>query len=657
LLIELNFMIEELTTYIKGIQKQFPLQTFTKEPARGLHIMFEVKNGDVQFYKKELYLPKKGEEGSASDFLTKECIPREMHINYIESHKALIGKEGKKIHSASPYALKIRKKSFDEEWKSWYPGKKVPDYENKLLEKKSEFLKTLKGDDRKVALTDLMKTKISVTSDSIRDLIERYFFRANEICLKEEDTKTKLYQEYLIAKLPAFLKDISEQLIQLSKEDNIFILLKNSTEEEYKAVNENYLLKYIFNVDYYNKTINDEDFGLSGYMNTASDKKPYLKHLTANFDISYRIPQTQALLLYTFERYRQAKAFKTNPLPIFIDKTELNETVINVIKEEGNDVKFNTIIRKLFEHSKSDLGNYYLLYFDYRGELKDLDFVSSFGFDLNLTIKKILPTIKPDEDYYVKNVFDFELKILKPIFSNQLIQSRKEGKIAYRYFDEIDNNPNYISAAQWNLVMKYRKSFYDWVYKSRRQAVTNTMFHDILNKMVLDDIKRDEYKDGYHSKQNNILTKLNIWFSLWDYFNNTTQSNDLDMANKITKLQDRMKLIREIKDKDHIETDDEFAFAVGQIIYFLLDKSKAGDKSHALLEPFIQKSNATELKKAITATFNAYKHEINFGKGRFEKLCSEIMAYELDKNLKELTPMILAGYFSNSTIYEKSNTN
>ena len=361
-------------------------------------------------------------------------------------------------------------------------------------------------------------------------------------------------------------------------------------------------------------------------------------------------------MLYTFERYRQAKAFKTNPLPIFIDKTELNNNVIDVVREEGNDVKFNTIIRKLFDHSKEDLGNYYLLYFDYRGELKDLDFVSSFEFKLEgLIIKKVIPFVKSEEDFRVKNVFDFELKITKQIFSNQLVKISND-KIQYRYFDGIDNNPKYISAAQWNVVMKYRKSFYDWVYKSRRKAVTTTMFHDILNKMILDDIRADEYKDGYHSKKKDIETKLNIWFSLWNYFSNITQSNELDMANKITELQKKMRLIRDIKGNDHIETDEEFAFTVGQIIYFLLDKSKAGNKSHALLEPFIQKSNIVELKKAITATFNAYKHEIDFGKGRFEKLFSEIMAYELDKNLKELTPIMLAGYFSNSTIYETSTT-
>ncbi|HCV81226.1 MAG: hypothetical protein CMP12_10180 [Zunongwangia sp.] len=649
-------MIKELTTYINGIQKQFPLSNFIKEPARGLHIMFEVKNNEVRLYKKELYLPKKGEEGKISDYLVRECMPRELHINYIDSHKAMVGKEGKKIHSASPYALKIRKKSFDEEWKSWYPGKKVPKEEKQSVEKKAKLAKEFRRNEQKIALADLINTKISITSDRIRELVDRYFTKSNEVCLNKEDSETLTFQKYLITHLPSFLINNSDDLLKLAKDDNIFILIKNKSEEEYYKANENYLKTSIFNENTYNKTLPDELFGLSGYLNTASDKKIYLKHLTANFDINYRIPQTQALLLYTFERYRQAKAFKTNPLPIFIDKTELNNNVIDVVREEGNDVKFNTIIRKLFDHSKEDLGNYYLLYFDYRGELKDLDFVSSFEFKLEgLIIKKVIPFVKSEEDFRVKNVFDFELKITKQIFSNQLVKISND-KIQYRYFDGIDNNPKYISAAQWNVVMKYRKSFYDWVYKSRRKAVTTTMFHDILNKMILDDIRADEYKDGYHSKKKDIETKLNIWFSLWNYFSNITQSNELDMANKITELQKKMRLIRDIKGNDHIETDEEFAFTVGQIIYFLLDKSKAGNKSHALLEPFIQKSNIVELKKAITATFNAYKHEIDFGKGRFEKLFSEIMAYELDKNLKELTPIMLAGYFSNSTIYETSTT-
>lgn len=620
--------------------------------------MFEVKNNEVRLYKKELYLPKKGEAVNTSDFLEQDCIPREIHSQFINSWKAIRGKRGSKIRSVSPYIVSFYKKVIDEDYKSWLTKEKAKKAKKQIEDIKAneKQVKKLDIQEKPLLYKKILKEKLLLIQDSLSEYFDQYFNGTNEY-LNIENSKlydgTKKFQEKITNNIKEILIENSNDILKLKPSDNdlISIYFKDAASTDYQKSYDLYLQDKVLNTTAVpKKKIDGRYYGLSEFKNGANTKKTYLKHLTSPFKVNNRIDVDKAILLYVFERYMKARAFKTNPLPIFIDKTELNNNVIDVVREEGNDVKFNTIIRKLFDHSKEDLGNYYLLYFDYRGELKDLDFVSSFEFKLEgLIIKRVIPLVKPEEDFRVKNVFDFELKITRQIFSNQLVKISND-KIQYRYFDEIDNNPKYISAAQWNVVMKYRKSFYEWVYKSRRQAVTTTMFHDILGKMILDDIRADEYKDG------DIETKLNIWFSLWNYFSNTTQSNELDMANKITELQKKMRLIREIKGNDHIETDEEFAFTVGQIIYFLLEKSKAGNKSHALLEPFIQKSNIVELKKAITATFNAYKHEIDFGKGRFEKLFSEIMAYELDKNLKELTPIMLAGYFSKSTIYEKSTT-
>src|SRR5699024_4966236 len=119
----------------------------------------------------------------------------------------------------------------------------------------------------------------------------------------------------------------------------------------------------------------------------------------------------------------------------------------------------------------------------------------------------------------------------------------------------------------------------------------------------------------------------------------------LTMANKIIELQKNLESISE-NESEHINTDEEFAFSAGQIIYYLLYQSKSSNKTHALLEPFLQKTNLGELKKAVNKTFNAYKHEIYFEQKKFNKIYGEIMAFELEnKNLKELTPLLLAGYF------------
>lgn len=665
-------MIEELTTYISGIQEQFPLHEFVEGPTQGLHIMLEVQDGNVEVSEYELYKPKKGEEDNYSDFLRQECMPKEMHIDYIKSHKALIGKEGKKIHSAVPFALKIRKKSFDEEWIKWFPKKGITKEEKELISnykkaiKENESkLKNLKGEEKKELLAAIVSKKNELIAKYFGELIQRYFERANNICSPEYQDKDDfedvlVFQEYCIERLPDLLSSLSKEIIQLSKNDDIIVLMKNVSKELYKEANSNYIKDYVFNVDYFNQKIGQKTYGLSGYLNTASDKKPYLKHLTAPFDINYRIPQQKALLLNTFKRYVKEGAFKTNPLPIFIDRVELNKVVVNAVKTKGKQINFREIIRVLFKDKQDDLGNYYLFYF-WGGYLKDLDFVSSFSYSLNVRLREVIPKAEPNKGAPIKNIFQFESKILQPIFNNLLIQKRKNGTTSYRYFDEIDNNPKYNTATTWNLVMKYRKAFYDFIYKSRRQAVTNAMFHNIMEETILDDMRHDEIKVGkdgkkYNTKTTDICRKLNIWFSLWNYFGKEKTTNDLTiMATKIEQHQERMRIIRDSKSNGHLKSDDEFAFAVGQVAYFLLSLSKAGNKTHALLEPFLQKTNIQELKKTLGNTFRAYNHEISFYKGRFDKLFSEVMDYELDGNLKELLPYLLAGYFSNSVIYENNN--
>ena len=125
------------------------------------------------------------------------------------------------------------------------------------------------------------------------------------------------------------------------------------------------------------------------------------------------------------------------------------------------------------------------------------------------------------------------------------------------------------------------------------------------------------------------------------------------MASKIPELTEKCKKIA--NDGDHLsDSPEEFAFAAGQILYFLFTKSESSNKSHAVLEPFLQKSKASLLQDAISNTINTYKHAIDFGKSRFENLAREVLAYETNVNMKTLQRYLLAGYFADPVIYEKS---
>ncbi|MFW6224696.1 MAG: hypothetical protein ACOC4B_00340, partial [Bacteroidota bacterium] len=392
---------------------------------------------------------------------------------------------------------------------------------------------------------------------------------------------------------------------------------------------------------------------LSGF----NDSKVFLKHQTAPVELNYRVNENEALKLHKFFRLQQKNKILPNPMPIFVDEKELTEEAVKFYKQDTKK-GHKEIIEHLLEDRKDDLHNYYLIYF-HNGQkgsrIVDLDFVPVFHYKMdNMPI--IMPlfrmTSKKDgellKEYKVENRFDFQNRILNIIFNKQLIQETTNG-LWIKYFDDLDVKPEYgATDTIVNLFYKYRKSIYDYIYKSRQDSITNNMFQDIMSNSVIDDIIHDEEKNKTFSIKN----KLNIWFSLFNFFN--YNKNEENMASKVPELLEKCRKVAN-NDGEHLSDDPkEFAFMAGQIIYFLLDKSESANKTHALLEPFLQKTKVNQLQIAIKNTINAYKHALDFGKGRFERLSKEVLAFEDDINLKDLQPFLLAGYFAEPIIYEKN---
>src|SRR5690606_26662721 len=94
-------------------------------------------------------------------------------------------------------------------------------------------------------------------------------------------------------------------------------------------------------------------------------------------------------------------------------------------------------------------------------------------------------------------------------------------------------------------------------------------------------------------------------------------------------------------------------FGAGQVIYYLFTKSQTAEKTHALLEPFLQKTNYQQFNDALVNLIARYKHALGFGFKRFEKLTAEVLSYQTTIPFKSLSAFMLAGYFSPNVIYKK----
>ncbi|MBN2694901.1 hypothetical protein JXR93_09585, partial [bacterium] len=458
---------------------------------------------------------------------------------------------------------------------------------------------------------------------------------------------------------------------KLKETDYLKIYLDNIELNSYQELFNFYLEDNVFNKKDYNIEDNGVTYGVIDYFTTFNDDKTYLKHKTSLFmdGISYRFSVDDAKTLITFEKIKESGVLP-NPLPIFIDKNEFKNTddMIKIFKTEsfetGEKLSYSQILKKVFEKDNNKvLKNYYLLFFQVENKelvIKDFDFVSMFRYSLEkehqnpkvLNLYELFKDGKLRETIEIKDIFYFEGYIIRTIFNNSLVHiDEKKNSYKVKYFDDID--PIYVSGGDsvYQMIIKYRKAFYDYIYKSKTEAISCYMFDEIMWNSIIGDLRKDELNDKkQHTKEYSIKEKLNIWFSLYNYFTNSY--GRLDMSSKIPELLERMKRIAN-NQEEHFESVEEFAFGAGQIIYYLLNQSKASERTHALLEPFIQKVQSEQLQNSISQAINAYKHEISFGKGRFERLASEVLAFDTDENLKNYQRLLLAGYFASPVIYEK----
>lgn len=610
-------MIQEITNFVDELEKNNP-DIFSKNLIlkEGLYISLEKKN-------KELVISHSLEvnENTEKNWLYNEFLKR-YTLSKMISGKSMNSIEKIFIDIGSPYGISISGKGLKPQTKKGV--------EQSIEERKKEQVKAY---------------------ESYFKAIDKYLDRNN----KEQIKYFEDFKNFVRNKMLNYLYNNWNY----SKIKNGFTFYFFSFEpkiRDYKDFHDKYLASKVFLYD----LKKDENYGVSNELFVGNINKPFLRHKTAPFNFNYKVEGITAKKIYNFFQLQSWNKILPNPLPLFVDKKELNGEVISLYNNEGKR-NYSEIVKDLIENHKVNLENYYLIFFHNRykkSRIVDLDFVPVFKyyFDKKIKIKPLFNIYTKNKGYLlnshtIENIFDLEKLLNNNLFLQFPNNSTKGyGILKTNFFSsKIQPSKGYeITDTIINLLYKYRKAIYDYIYKSRRQSINSPMFDDMMIHSILDDIMHDEdYKNEYSIKQ-----KLNIWFSLYNFFNHNNKNRE-DMASKIPELTEQCKKTAN-EGASLSDKPEEFAFAAGQILYFLFTKSKSSNKSHALLEPFLQKSKASLLQDAITNTINTYKHEIDFGKSRFENLAREVLAYETNVNMKSLQRYLLAGYFADSVIYEKS---
>lgn len=648
-------MIKELINFTDSLDDDF--KTLGSKPKEGLHIFVDkiVEDSgntfiDINNFKSEIYSKKSKEE--ISGFLNK-CKLFQQNSWCIDTNKCF-DLPTKAIHTCSPFCVAFKREHLKEgeKYLANESGKKSQIYDrfNTYFEKAFELFE---DEDEKFTYEIFKLFFIHNTFSNVLDKIE-----ANNLIEREKIeskiSELKEQQKQLSDKnekedLKNRISDLEQEGLKYKElEDSDYVIFYlNVPIEDYIRVHKRYLDDKLFNTDKYNSEPNEEQiiYGTSNFKNGFNSNMPFLMHQTASFDITGRISNIDAKTLYDFENLLPNKTLP-NPLPIFIYKQEiLNEKVIGLFKESGYKMGYKELIEKLLKDYQDDLNNYYLLFWQNTKDgivFRDFDFVSKFEYEAEAEIKNFFELKEKDSKglkFYPKisNVFEFEFNVFKPLLQNKYLR--------FDYFTEL-NKEDYAKLDNTLISFsKYRKAVYDYVYKSQRQTIDGKMFDEMVFNGIKDDIKQN---NDYGVK-----TKLNIWYSIYEHFNSKSK-NIKTMASELKSYQKFIEdLTNDTADLAN-STDKQFAFAAGQVIFYILEKSKSGDNSYQLLEPYLQQSKCSEFKKAIANDFARYKHE-NFSKN-YERAASFVLSYQTDENMKHLLPEILSGVFAKNQLFSnKSN--
>jgi CRISPR-associated protein Csh1 len=604
-------MLKEVTTFVNNLDPDF--KNLGIKPKDGLHVLLKIqKDGNRAFIDRTIeplscYTGKKNITDEEFRFL-KYCNTLSQVAWMVDTNKCF-DTDTKAIHSCSPYCLAIKKTNLID-------GEK---YKERSGKNKSLVYDNI--------LSYFSKAKTMLENDENKGIVS--------VFAEAVDTKEKLHS--WLNQIPDYDK---------VKDGEYIIFYLDYPIDEYQAANEKYLSDKLFNTPKFTISLDEEQWGTSNFFNGYPSKKPFLTHQSATFDISGRISANEALALFEFKDLLD-RGILPKPLPIFIHKDEIVESIVLFKKGAEADVKlsYKEIIEALYKKYKDELGNYYLLFYQ-AGEVKDYDFVPVFKYDFSARIEnhfmlKSGELIQPEIE--IETVFDLEYYVFNKLIGN------KYRKVDYfKDLDTEDYNdrakvPNKVYTNTFYCYSKFRKAVYDFVYKSKRQGINENIFYEMVFLSLKDDL---HYDNEYQIKE-----KLNIWFSLYEKF--CSKKYNETMASKLKGYREFIENVTNEKvDEDSI-TDEQFMFAAGQVINYLLYKSRSSDQSYKLLEPYLQKTNCTELKKAIANDFSRYKHE-NFS-SNFEKVASIVLSYETEKNIKTYLPELLSGVFSKNQLFFSRN--
>ncbi|WP_373154414.1 hypothetical protein [Clostridium sp. AUH-JLR23] len=516
------------------------------------------------------------------------------------------------------------------------------DYYSKLLEMNKPI-------DPKKVIHSCHYLSLAVKKDSIlsgklnNDIIKKYYAILKNPMSKYEKkaNSRKLYEkvEKEIGQVDIELIDSIEDYvlhtdifegINLDKKDYVKVFFvfgdQSKTLDYYKRENKRYLLPNLYNSNDYNVEDGKDILGLPNNNMNLNSKKPFLLNKTRKVKTPYLVNQEQALLQAQFFDYlwgQVSKGCYDFYINTFGGKNELLP-----ISNDSQLIGRN--IQGYYIHCQKGKNE---------AEIIDSQVVSSFSNRLNKSFclenymeipEKFIEKSGFQYDEYIDSVIGIFNIIDRVFFAN---------KLSRNLYSDADNI-QIIDGHLKRCLLTYRDKL-----KLFKNTGDILVLKSIVDKMSWDIITNTMSQNSQFMVQH----QLNLRWSLLDYFN-----DERKIGEKIMNVKNQLRVhINLPKGYDwDFDGDEEFNFAVGQLIQYFLFLNKSSKKTHAYVNQYLNCKDVKKLKQKLIQMYKKYSYAIDYyPESRSEKLIEHIMQYDTHSILPEY---IVSGFNAQLLIIEKN---
>lgn len=457
------------------------------------------------------------------------------------------------------------------------------------------------------------------------DSLQKLGSKKEEKMILDEFYKVEEIEQSKKEMLVAFKKVYEDFLKEDKPKEGTWIkIFLEADENEYKRVGNIYFVLKLFNTNDNNVKFQDEVYGVNNYNYGLNSKKPYLELKSTPYKMSL-ISKQQINILNNIYLWLYSNAIKENVLKLPTnwefkgipqEKEEIKSKDVYLIKVVGN----NGVAR-----------------------IDDFQYVTNFATKIRkFTCKDYIR--KKWHEFSTENIYELEWYTSNMWISGNPKCERNYLRDSYHDY-EIKIAKSMLSNWKKDILKMHSNIFFELFQKENESS-----FIENLDKIAIPIIENTiiEELDKNRIYTCNALNSINLWIAFKTYFNKEGEDEEM----RINNIQEQCEKI--CMQNGKIETDEQYYYLIGQVAFYLLNKSKASKLTQDVTSRFVKANNLKRLKDELRYLYDKYNYDIYLNNPKFNNILSQLFIQEPETNVIENKDVILAGILANNIFYTKN---